>query len=283
MEVITRPDMSTMSVFSFVPIQKIFSCILIPENIDHDSKITIIDKNNNKKYKQSLILTNKNLTIKNNKYIAINIAPGLSVDILEKSKLALLINNNEYVLNIGFTDKYIPQLIIGQIILSDNYLYRFNAEDTIQLFCDEKLISGKLLSVKNKFNYYVPNKITSLLDIVSENNLYLNYFIHQNLNNKIYVRSLTTKQNYNLGSILIKTNNQHNQATNNDIKEYKFNNILEILNLKGGKYEIKVLDQNQNTYYNNIVEIPFFFEKISTQSSLLLFNKNNQQKLIEPI
>lgn len=293
MEIIARPDFSANSSFPFVQIQKIYSCILIPldflhlDKIKNDTKIILLNSDTNKRLNQSIVFDHKEIILNDYKYYAIYIAPGIGLEYIY-SKLSIVINNETYPLNIGFTKKNIPQLIIGQIILHDNYLYRFHTNDDIQLFANNEFISGKLYDIKNRFNYYSPNRITSILDILSTENILLNHFIHKNLDHKIYIRSLTTKQNYQLGSIVIKKSHNHiysvycTNTINNKTERHIFKNRLEINNLNAGKYILKIVDQNETIHYNDSIDVPVFVDsEIEQRSSLSILNRNYNQELIK--
>lgn len=295
MEIFSRQDMTYNAYFPFTPIKQLYCCILVPIdleslcNINTTDKITIIDHTTNKQYTQSVIFDRKYITINNQNHLAFFIAPGISIDNFINSNLSLLYNNNTYELNYGLTKKNICKLIIGLFILSDNYLYKFNTNDTIQLYRDNTFISGKVYSVKNKFNYYSGNKITTILDVLNTDNMNLISFLHQDLFTKTYVRSLSTLKYDQLGSIVIKSNaNQKYNVTclnysNNDITNFELLNRLEIDDLPAGNYNIKIQDEYQHIVHDQDVIVYPFDENINTQSSLLLFNKNNQQQLINPL
>jgi hypothetical protein len=264
-----------------VQIERIYSLILIPQklitNINTIDKIKII--NQKKKYEQSVVFCKDELTVGNNKFYAINIAPGFRVDhLLEKNNYSLVLDNNEYKLDLVLTSSDSPKLLIGNLILSDNFYNRFNDNDNIELNINNKNIRAKIKNRFNKYNYYIGEKITTVLELLDYNTIY-------NLNSNIIyssctVRSLDTKTTKRKGSIILDfydpptdlmvSLSSHNtkvikNTENIGSKLYftnleKNNYIIEIFN----KYDID--NKYSINYNNNIVdklniEVPEFIDR----------------------
>jgi hypothetical protein len=277
----TRPDYSYNAFFLYVQIERIYSLILIPQklitNINTIDKIKII--NQKKKYEQSVVFCKDELTVGNNKFYAINIAPGFRVDhLLEKNNYSLVLDNNEYKLDLVLTSSDSPKLLIGNLILSDNFYNRFNDNDNIELNINNKNIRAKIKNRFNKYNYYIGEKITTVLELLDYNTIY-------NLNSNIIyssctVRSLDTKTTKRKGSIILDfydpptdlmvSLSSHNtkvikNTENIGSKLYftnleKNNYIIEIFN----KYDID--NKYSINYNNNIVdklniEVPEFIDR----------------------
>lgn len=291
----TRPDYSYNAHFPFVPIERIYNLVLIPQelisNIDSVNKIRILNKK--KKYDQSVVFSKNEFSVGNNKFYAINIAPGLRLDhLLEKNNYALELDNNEYVLNLVLTASNSPKLLIGNLILSDNFYSRFNNNDNIEVNVNNKNIGAKIKNRLNKYNYYIGEKITTVLEVLDYNVLY-------NLNsniayNQCYVRSLDTKSNNNKGSLcldfyssakdltitLSSHNNKYTQITDNIQSKVYFKNLVK------GNYIVEIFNKNDmdNKYtinYNNTImdklniEISEFIDMsaINDSQGLRIFKK----------
>lgn len=296
----TRPDYSYNALFPFVQIERIYNLVLIPtnllENIDSLNKIKIINKKNNQKYNQSVVFSKNEISILNNKFYAINIAPGFRLDhILEKNDYCLSINNKEISLDLILNSSESPKLLVGNLVLFDNFYNRFNDGDNIELNINNKIIYGKIYQRFNKYNYYIGNKVTTILDIINENNYNILYNLNSNiLYNKCYVRSLDTKSNNNKGSLCLNFLDSSKNLvvrcySNNKIYSKTTDNILSKLyfnDLEKNNYIIEIFNKNNidNKYlinYNNAItdklsiDIPEFIDN-STNSSkkgLVSFNK----------
>lgn len=276
----TRSDYSYNAHFPSVPIERIYNLVLIPQelisNIDSVNKIRILNKK--KKYDQSVVFSKNEFSIGNNKFYAINIAPGLRLDhLLEKNNYALELDNNEYVLDLVLTASNSPKLLIGNLILSDNFYSRFNNNDNIEVNINNKNICAKINNRLNKYNYYIGEKIATILEVLDYNVL---YNLNSNITyNQCYVRSLDTKSNNNKGSLcldfyssakdltitLSSHNNKYEITTDNVQSKVYFKNLVK------GNYVVEIFNKNDmdNKYtinYNNtimdklIVEVPEFID-----------------------
>lgn len=283
----TRPDYSYNAFFSYVQIERIYNLVLIPHKLIIDinslDKITIIKKK--KKYDHSIVFSRGEITIGNNKFYAINIAPGFRLDhLLEQNNYNLVLDNNEYPLDLVLTSGDSPKLLIGNLILSDNFYNRFNDNDNIELNINNKNISAKINSRFNKYNYYMAEKITTILEILDYNIIY-------NLNsNTIYnsclVRSLDTKTTDRKGSIildfydspkdLIVTLSSHNNKIIKNTEDIE--SKLYFTNLDKNNYIVEIFNKydmdNKYTinYNNNImdklnIEVPEFIDNNDIRAS----------------
>lgn len=283
----TRPDYSYNAHFPFVPIERIYNLVLISQemisNISDLNKIRILNKK--QKYDQSVVFSKEEFSVGNNKFYAINIAPGLRLDhLLEKNNYSLVLDNNEYVLDLVLTGSNTPKLLIGNLVLSDNYYSRFNNNDNIEVNINNKNISTKIKNRLNKYNYYIGEKITTILEV-------LDYNIVYNLNsntqyNQCYARSIDTKMNNNKGSLCLDFyssakdltirlslhNNKYEITTDNIQSKVYFRDLVK------GNYTVEIFNKNDidNKYtinYNNTImdklniEITEFVDRLTTNHS----------------
>lgn len=287
---IIKPDFTYNSKFPFVSVEQVYNTILI-DNSDNNipqitgKKITLVNKRNNKEFHQSIVFDSGNISIGQTEHTYYTIAPGLKIKnpISEKDNYQLKIDDNIYPLSLLMKPKS-HKLIIGLLILSDNYYTNFSINDKIELYCDNNLITGNIKNIKNKFNYYSGNRINTILDIISSNNTDILYALNNNnLYDKILVRSSDTTLLKQKGSIRLYCRNSDKYrlgikcagVDNSYYAEYNMIDRLVIDNLSVGKY-VLTIHNNFGQIEHIDFDIPYFSENVSDlRKGLPLFRPSN--------
>jgi hypothetical protein len=259
----TIADYNSQNYYELCPVEKIYDTILIPidnypefNTITTGSKINILYKNN--KNQQSVIDEPQTTKLFNINYLIIKIAIGIRTDGMIPfiyDKYSISYRDKTYEMSLLFDKSNKCKLLIGSLILSDNYFFAFNENDTIQVFFDKDYELGTISKIENKHNYYLPLKYTTILSLDYSQNIPLLSFLNSYQGGEtLQVRSLTTKPDMQRGCIRFKITNQDSGVYNYKImcanKEIGYNelfytnNILEINNLTAGTYFIRIIDDH---------------------------------------
>lgn len=263
----TIPDYNSKNFYGLSPVEKIYNTILIPIDdypefnaITIGSKINIIYKDN--KIPQSVITEPYLCKIYGINYLKISIATGVRLQGLLPfvyDKYSMEYKSNSYKTSLIFDKSRQCKLLIGSLILSDNYFFAFNSGDTIQIFIDNESEIGNIFTVNNYYNYYLPLKYTTVLDLNPSYNTESLSFLNSYSNNiqNLKVRSLTTKPNMTKGSLRLDikgvTGNRYKVLIANKTSNYSdlfyTDNLLEIDNLTEGSYFVRINDQDNDRPY----------------------------------
>lgn len=264
-KLINRPDYSYNAFLPLLHIKNIYNTILIPYNINinfiNNSKIAI--KNKNQKFYQTIVLDQKIITINNVSYTAIHIAPGLqNINTNDTYTLEYQNQNIPMDLFLDINNNHC-KLIIGLIILNNNYYENFNNSDKIQLIINNYSYIGYLIKKIQKYNFYYGEKTVTILDIIDNINSDIIYNLNKStiINTNNFIRSLDTKYINQKGSVSIKIkenivfdticegiDNNYKSMINNKQHYAQFND------LNKGKYKLTILVDN-NEIYNTILSI----------------------------
>lgn len=233
----------------FLKIIKLYNLILLPYkdyNIKLSDTINIVDKTTNSTIRQKVVFSIGDIILDQTKYFYFYIGNGITY---EDHEYALIINSEQIDLQTHLNSNS-AKLLIGTLILDDNYSYMFNTNIPLLANIDNFFIKFDINNILNKYNFYQPlvnNTILFLLD-------YTNFEILSALNSKnnhILIRSLYYKD-FPLGSLYLKLSN-YNGVSNNGFLEFKIflnnksyylnTNSLNIINLASNNYTIKIIDR----------------------------------------
>lgn len=256
----TRADITHNNYYSFSQVEKIRNTIIIPKNkfpeltsfvpgdiiklYHKNRKSNIID--------QTIVFDAKTVTIDNKEFYQFYIANGIKLrglSTLENNNYILNYQDVEYPLSLQF-NKEKCCLLIGCLILSNDYSFAFHKNDTIELDIDGSRYKTRLTNITNKMNYYLPMINTTILFIENSNRSIIQAI--NNDTNSFYVRSLSTKKSQNKGNIILKINDTKGvsntykvscEGLDNDFSQiYYTTSDLRIGGLDCGNYKVKIVD-----------------------------------------
>lgn len=270
-QVFTRSDLSYNNYIKPANIINEYNTILLPKTLNIKYKIgdKISIKNKKKKFNLTIILANSNISMLDIDYNFFHFAPSLLFD--ESDQLELVIDNQTFPLYQYIDTVPTCKIINGLLLLDNNYYDNFNNNDKIEIYINNKMLSGKLIYKQNKYNLYRANIFNTILHIMPiEDNLDIIYSIN-NINNKnqsIKIRSLDTLFNHQKGSIVIKSKNNQEKylikckgVDNNYYGEYYIKDRIEIKNLSKGRYTLEFLDNSNNIIKKMTTKVNHFIEK----------------------
>lgn len=236
----------------FYEIMNLHNTILIPKNllsnfsINIGDQILIMDQTTNKKYTQTVVIDCGDINLGYQNYYYFYIANGLKIK--NGHSYSIVLNDITIPLSLTMNMQSSAKLIIGLLILSDNYKYEFNLKENIILNIDTKQYKLSIIDILNKFNYYVANKNTTIVNILDNKNFNNIQAINTNsiYTNK-FIRPLY-RQNFPLGSISIDidgvSDNIEYQIYLNNSGYLVNSKKITIQNLQSGQYSIKIIDRN---------------------------------------
>lgn len=273
----TKADYSCNNLFPYAKLLKLHNLILLPkgqysgfEKIIPGDEIVILNKKK-KRNRQSVVLYSGYITLNSTEYFYFYIANGLKISdriALVKNDYSLEYKEEKAHLSLVLDKRSSPKLLIGSLILEKNLDYAFNAQDLLEINIDGKITTGKLYQKLNKYNFYSPLTVNTILLVLStENTQMLRDLNSLNGFNTTYIRSLTTKKNPQKGSIYLKISGGiggYLGVLNNEDSGYRYkiycssvennynqifytNHLLEISPLDCGRYIIKIEDIVGNT------------------------------------
>lgn len=280
-----RPDLTYNNFYKPSPVELIHNTILLPvdkfpnlENSDIPNKITIKNIRTNGIFEQSTVFDNGIIEFNDTKYRYIYIAPGIRINNknLEKKDFILSINGQEINLNLLFTNPN-PKLLIGMLVLSNNYYYYFDNNDIGMLYINNKKIKCNLISKINKYNYYMPRSINTIINIMDNKNLDMFYELNNSsIITSTRIQSQTITKSSNKGQIALNKLSNSNTAhsvkcigvDNNFKNEYNMSGRrLYINNLSKGKYRLDI-SNNLGESQSIFIDIDYFIDNSSTKCSL---------------
>lgn len=246
-------DYTGMNSPSFVPVMKIYNLILLPildnkqYNIKLSDKIKIFDKTQNSTLTQTVAFATGHIEFNSQQYFYFYIANGL---LHNKHDYAIIINN-EYIDLATILHDNSAKLLIGSLILDNDYSFMFDTDIPVLLNINSSYIKFNINNITNKYNYYQALTNNTILFFLDQNNLETLSIINNTHINNILIRPLFYK-NFPLGSISINISN-YTGVSNNDIPEFKIfinnksyyinGNSLNITNLTSNTYSIKIIDR----------------------------------------
>jgi len=262
-------DYSTINPPVYNKILNLYNTILIPKNlcninVNIGDKIYITNLTTQKKYSQTVVIDCGNINLGYEDYYYFYIANGVTLK--QDVKYSLTIDNVVLPLSLSINQRSTAKLIIGLLVLSDNYKYEFDGHNSAIINMYNKNYKISIADICNKFNYYVANKNTTIIKILDNSN----FRTIQEINTITpqtdkFIRPLFN-HNFPLGSLIIhilgvSDTIEYQICVNNNIYLVN-NNKITIQNLESGQYSIKIIDKNGpvliNTLNNNAWNKDFF-------------------------
>lgn len=248
-------DYSKLNPPNFIKILDIYNTIIIPVslldsfNINVGDSIQIVDHaNKNYKITQKVILEYGKINLGFQDYYYFYIGNGISISDTN-SKYSLIFNNQIFPLSLKFNNPNSVKLLIGLLVLPDNYSYTIYKQQNHIINIDGKDHKIYVADYINKLNYFVANKNTTLVKVLSPiNSQILQYLNNSNLNISKYIRPLCNS-NFPLGSLKLNITNKgvfypiEYQICVNNNKYLVNSNIITIQNLEAGQYTIRIIDR----------------------------------------
>lgn len=267
-------DYSYKNYFNYVPVEKIHNTILIPietfpefRDIIPGDHIKILNKKTKSKVEQSVVFDVDIIKLFNKDYLFFYIATGLNLsnNLFKSTNWFLLFKDKEYPLSLTYDGRYNKcRLIMGLLILSNNYIQFFGKNDKIEVNIDGKIKYGQIHNCMNKNNYYLANTNTTLLFILDSNNTELISFLNSDNIGPMMTRSITTMKNNKKGSIslsiyggvsyikgvydpsIMKYKITFTSIETNNSEVFYTDRDIEITNLSCGRYSINIIDMGNN-------------------------------------
>lgn len=238
---------------SFASVMKIYNLVLLPiidskqYNIKLFDKIKILDKTQNSILTQTVVFSTGHIELNYQQYFYFYIANGIQ----NKHDYALIINN-EHINLVTTLHSHDAKLLIGSLVLDNDYSFMFDADIPVLLNINNSYIKFNINNITNKYNYYQALINNTILFFLDQNNLEVLYTINNSSYiNNILIRPLFYK-NFPLGSLLMNISN-YTGVFNNEISEFKIfindksyyinGNSLNITNLTSNNYSIKIIDR----------------------------------------
>jgi hypothetical protein len=287
----TKPDFSITTRYSAVPVEQIYSVILIDKTqnnypIFDSNKITLLNKRTKSVVKQSIVFEKGTIMIGETEHDYYHIAPGLRIKHPMLNNYEIQTNTNTYPLSFVMKPKS-HKFIIGSLILSDNYYSYFDDNSIIDISLDGVITEATIDHKKNRFNLYSNNKVTTILNILNDKNIDLLYTLN---NNSTYGHILARSRKSRIeekGSIQVLCKNTNNIQYSvkcsciglNYSAEYNMTDSLTIKDLSVGDYNLSIWSNNTEIYSTNFTIVPFVENAVKKTITLPIFKISN--KLIE--
>ena len=249
-----RSDYTAIDPPKFVSILNLYNLILIPINDKNNAlcnfsisdEIKIYNKNTNKYYYQKVVLSCGYIKLSNTEYYYFYIGNGISSP---PDQLVLQHNGQNYDMSTSLDQSANIKLLKGLLVLSDNFSYMFNTNDQAIINISDKQSLVKITKIENKYNFYKANTNSTILHILDESNFNLLYNINNPYSTNVLIRPLCYL-NSPLGGFKISikddigvSNDEFKYKIFINNKGYFINNVLDIKNLAGGSYSIKIIDK----------------------------------------
>lgn len=243
-------DYTSLNSPAFVNVIKLYNLILLPKNDKYNIKlsdsINVLDKTTNSILKQKVVLSIGNIILNNILYTYFYIANGITYQDHEYA----LILNGEYIDLQTNTHSDSAKLLLGSIVLDNNYNYMFDTNIPLIANIDNNFIKFNITNIVNKYNFYQPLVNNTILFLLDTTNFEILSALN-NKNNTILIRPLYYKD-FPLGSLYLKLSN-YNGVSNSESPEFKIfinnksyyinGNSLNIKNLTSNNYTIKIIDR----------------------------------------
>lgn len=288
----TSADYHSNSYFPEEDAQKIYNLLLLPVKKDKikdfhrklkSNKLVLNHKN--QKITQNIVLDFDIVTINNIEYMYFYISPGLLA--IQQATSKLSIGDEEITLHHNPEFNNQNKLLMGSIILDQNYEYLFHENDVVNLSNGD---NDKILKTKIKYAYtmsglYLSPNISTIINFLPNNSDQVLDLLNQN--NDLKIQCLTTKSNNKLGEISLYVSGGHTDSLQVELVDSRHNasyhhvknHYVNINNLPYGDYKIKVFDkfntaQEYNrsiidgTYYDLTIMKSFQEEQAHSQSEM---------------
>ena len=269
----TTADYSAHSYFPVVPVEYVHNLILIPSEIFPElssislgDSVTLLHKKRpNVKLNQSVVLECGNVNIFNKNYYYFYIGIGIRISSfisLAENDYELYYGDKHYPLNLVFNNQYSGcKLLVGALVLPDNYNYCFNQKDQIGIYTNNQIHTAIADNILNRANVYFPLKMnTIILPSLETHTSLLSLLNSRSTTKEISVRSLTTKPNMTLGTLDLNIY-EPNTTTKGVSNSYSYtvdcvgiyhqytnrfytDNTLKIKDLPTGKYYVSIRDRD---------------------------------------
>lgn len=273
----TTKDESLLNPPQYIQLNKIYNLIIIPYTEEFNNIFNIKPSDtiliNNKYHK--VALSSGIIILDDQKYFYFYIAPGFQYQF--KSEYLIHINNTTYKLDTYFSTKYSPKILYGLLILSQNLLYLFDSQKTIMVSDGTKSYETNLISKFNKYNFYMGNKNTTILNILNSYNIKTLKLINQEYQKEIFIRPLYNP-NFPLGSVTLNfkgVNNICGLSIESDKYSKKLlidpKQIFTIDNLSFGQYSINLFTKDKLLFNQQITIDKIDNTNILSKSSLINF------------
>lgn len=257
----TKADYSYEQYYSPIKINKIYSLLLLDPSIptlDLGSYIDLISSNGDQ-ISVRLVLDSGKTIIGKKEYTYYYIAPGFS-NIDKTEKYQIVLDNQKHPLSISLSDNVPNKLLVGTLVLNNNFSFAFNNNDIIEITYDKYKIVSEIHHRYILNGYYLGNNITTTITFLNKNNSEkLLKILNTPSTGDFFVTSKTTKKNNNLGNIDLMISGGSNKSYNvscvgpNHNQDYISKGFLIINNLQAGKYKLNITDGiNIAEYHNNI-------------------------------
>lgn len=281
-------DYSALNQPSFVNILKIYNLVLLPitndtvYNLSVSDEITFFDKINNTKFTQKIVISTGHITIYGLKYFYFYIGNGIPVS---NNEYSILLDDSKIDLSTRLSPIHSAKLLIGSLILDDDYQYLFDKDIPILLNINKQYYKTNMVDLINKYNYYAAFKNNSILLILDNNNIDILQAINNHYLVDFSIRPLFFRD-FPLGSIMLSIS-YSNGVLINDPLEFKIllnnksiflrGNTINIINLVSGQYAIKIVDRSGLLYIDHLNGQPidkdnFSFEIQSVSDNYQLNN-----------
>lgn len=241
-----KHDYSSNAKLQYINCEYKLNTLLIPEymiddiNIFPGNYIPLVQ--NNKNIKPYSCIDYGSIIINNQKFYYCYIAPGLNFDNYYINYKSTKIKIDNFL---SFNNN--PKLINGLIVLPENLIYYFKHSSEAILRIGNLEYIFKVNGVSNKYNYFSPNNINTILKILDTSNLEVisainnakdNYLIKpiQLLSYPMGSISLDIIHEFGVKDLILKIND----------KIYRVGRKINIQYLKAGKYSISLLDDSYN-------------------------------------
>jgi len=285
----TTNDYSALNPAKFVKINKTYNTVLLPkknliEPIQPTDIVTFsID---NKLIKQKAGIDCGTVNLYSDNYYYFYIVPGFDIDTYYNKSFDIFIGSERIKLKKYLDPSPSAKIINGLLVLPNNYNYVFNHTNYGIILANKKNLFSHLIKKEAKYSYYMPNTNNTLIHILDNKNINSLYEINNTLSDT-YIRPLFNN-NYPLGSAIISAKGVSNSRIKIGNSIYLFNGRITIDHLPYGKYNISLLDQDnqevpikylngilyeKNNFIINIDRISYDHDKISSLQVGTVFEK----------
>jgi hypothetical protein len=295
-EYTTTKDYSINHPPQFIPSLNIYNTLLLSSNLYNISdSVKIINETTGQIIEQIIGIDTDKIILADTEYYYYYIVNGIKRTY--NTKYSILIGDTKTPLSTSLYSAHSPKLIMGSIILPDDYSSIFTRYSDGIINISNNNLKIKIYDIFNRYNHYVANTTTSTLQVLHNDNLDTLQKLNDIDLSQSYIRPLFNTY-FPLGSISLVLKPE-NGVSNSEIsyqlmlnnKSYLVNsNTIEIKNLVSGTYSIKIIDRNGPLQVykvnNNILDSDIFTidihsqdNRISATGSLLLpLNKTKPNK-----
>ena len=261
----TSADYHSNSYFPEEDTQKIYNLLLFPVKKDKIKDFhkklksnNLVLNHKNQKITQNIVLDFDIVTINNIEYMYFYISPGLLA--IQQATSKLSIGDEEITLHHNPEFNNQNKLLMGSIILDQNYEYLFHENDVVNLFNNDKSLQTKIKYAYTMSGLYLSPNISTIINFLPNNSDQVLELLNQK--NDLKIQCLTTKSNNKLGEISLYVSGGHTDSLQVELVDSRHNasyhhvknHYVNISNLPYGDYKIKVFDKfNTAQEYNRSI------------------------------